>query len=170
VAVGNAVRSGRLVRSVNAEGKITDPELADREWSANTDYTEAPAAVAVQAGARYDAPRVAPPLEVVAVVGPDTGAPPPSASDGMTMAEAQRVERVWKAKQAELDYREAAGDLVPAADVDIRLRNAFHACKTKLLGIPNRLKTALGLDDSQSLEVERLVREALEELADGGTR
>lgn len=170
MAVGNAVRSGRLTLSVNAEGKIIDPELADREWAANTDYTEASTTVAVQAGARHGEPPPAPSLDVVAVVGPDTGASPPSASDGMTMAEAQRVERVWKAKQAELDYREAAGDLVPAADVDIRLRNAFHACKTKLLGIPNRLKTALGLDDSQAVEVERLVREALEELACGGTR
>jgi phage terminase Nu1 subunit (DNA packaging protein) len=166
VAVQRAVNSGRLRASVNEDGQIVDPDLADREWDAATDLSKAPGYVRERAAARA-AP--APAFDVVGVIGPETDAPP-SARAGMTLAEASAVEKVWKARQAELNYRQDAGELVPARDVDAKLQDVFRTCRTKLLGLPSRARQALPhLTVADLGTIENLVREALEELASGGT-
>ncbi|CAM3200293.1 hypothetical protein G4177_03100 [Corallococcus sp. ZKHCc1 1396] len=51
VAVLNAVKSGRLRESVRG-GKVVDVALADREWTRNTSYSEAPIAIQEREAAR----------------------------------------------------------------------------------------------------------------------
>lgn len=153
MAVSLAIKKGTLkesvVRDENGQPKIADPDLADREWEANTDHSKAPAYVK-QRG-----------LEAVA-------AGVVSARDGMTLSEASAVEKVWRARTAELKFKEAAGELVPAKDVEQRLTDTFHTCRTRLLGIPSRARQALPhLTLADIAAIEALVREALEEL--GGT-
>lgn len=157
VAVQRAVSRGRLRDSVR-DGKIIDPELADREWDENTSYSEAPRAVAEQAAARLVARGGSPPA---------SRAPEPGA-DGISMAEASRLEKVWKARQAELQYKQKARELVPADEVRGTLQDAFSECRTKLLGLASRIRQQVPhLTGAEVATIEALVRETLETLANG---
>ena len=156
MAVSRAVRSGRLKASVR-DGKIIDPDLADREWAANTDLTDAPSSVIEQSASWPGVDRpVAPP--------PPAGEE--SAGEGTPLHEANRIEKVWKAKTAELKYKQEAGELVPAAEVRGKLEDTFRTCRTKLLGIPSRARQVLPhLTVGDIAAIESMVREALEDLA-----
>lgn len=158
-AVSRAIRSGRLVRSVTPSGGIADAELADREWDANTDLTEAPAYVRERAAARA-ATAVPAPSEPV----------PVEPQPGGTLSENNAAKAYWQARMAKLDYLEAAKELVPAADVDAKLRAVFHVSRTKLLTLPSRAKTLLGLTPQQVARLDDLTRELLEDLAAEGER
>ena len=145
MTVSTAVKNGRLVKSVqrNARGwpEIVDVELADLEWEQNRDMTTAPQRVARHASPDLDAD---------------------------TLAQSAERQKHWQASLAELKYREAAGELVLARDVESRLVEVFGSCKSKLLGVPSRARQQLPhLSDSDVLVLTALVREALEGLADG---
>lgn len=168
VQVNRAINSGRLKRGVNAAGKVTDPEAARAEYEATLDLTRA--APHVHEAADRRRARAAQPLRgedahAGAEAPPGDGRPQPVLGAGLT--ENNAVKAYWQALHEELDFRKAAGALVPAADVDARVRNAFHVTRTKLLTLPSRAKTALGLSASQVLKLEALTREMLEELAAG---
>jgi hypothetical protein len=164
-AVSEAVSSGRLSASVtrNARGqpKIADPDLADREWEANTDWSRVPAFA---------------PKDPDGLPEPDAEEDEmstdglPSANEGMSLLEASAIEKVWKAKLAELKFRKEAAQLLPASQVRRTLETTFSACKTKLLAVPSRARQALPhLAPTDIAEIERLVREALEGLSAGAT-
>jgi hypothetical protein len=143
VAVQRAIREGRISASV-VEGRIIDPDLADREWDTYTDPTRLPARVIDQRSAAA------------------SGSP---AVAGMSTVEAATADKFWKAKLSELKFRQEAGELVPAADVEHRLEDVFLSCRTRLLGLPSRARQALPHLTLEDLAVlEGLVREALEEL------
>ena len=75
------------------------------------------------------------------------------------------------ASLAEDELRKGRGELVEAAGVERRLVETFSQCRTKLMGIPSRLKQRcphLGFGDLA--EIEAAIREALEGLAEGVTR
>lgn len=190
VAVNRAIKRGRLKAGVNADGKITDPVAARAEYLATLDLTRAPDYVhqrveVLRAGGTLTAPprdpshggrppraraHEAPRGEPVQAAGngpPGDGRPQPAVGGGLT--ENNAVKAYWQALHEELDYRKAAGKLVPAADVDVKVRNAFHVTRTKLLTLPSRAKTLLGLNAAQVLKLEALTRELLEELAAGRT-
>lgn len=165
MAVSRAVKRGRLKESVthDARGqpKIRDPDLADREWAANTDYSEAPASVIAKAEA-FARGEAAPPPP------PAGDDPAPSAHEGMTLSEATATEKIWRAKQAELKFRREAAELVPSAEVRGKLEAVFSVCRTKLLGVPSRARQTLPhLTVADIAALEDLVREALEDLAAG---
>lgn len=167
-AVSNAVKTGRLKKSVTfskaGHPKITDVVLADREWEASTDLTKAPGSVKERADRRRDGEAPEPGNLPLGDDEADT-----FAHTGMNLTQATAAEKVWKAKLAELEFKKKSGELVPARDVTDRLSSVFTSCRTKLLGIPSRMKQRLPhLSASEIGEVENLVREALEELAGGG--
>ena len=145
VAVLKAIRDGRIERT--PEGKI-DCEDADRAWVANTRLERASSAAGP---AREEGD------------GPDEGE---SATAGMTMLQAATIEKLWKAKQAELDYRTQLGQVVNALDVAARLANTFTMCRTKLLGIPTRARQSLpDLTPAQVASINNWIREGLEDLS-----
>jgi hypothetical protein len=173
MAVSRAVQSGRLkasvIRDVMGQPKIADPDLADREWEAGTDLTKAPAYVKERA----DNPpptfvsELAPPRDP-SRGGRPPGTAPAASAEGMTLSEASAAEKLWKARMAELQYREKAGELVNAKDVSMRLEGVFTTCRTRLLGVPSRARQAIpSLTVADITALEDLVREALEELAAG---
>jgi phage terminase Nu1 subunit (DNA packaging protein) len=146
-AVNLAIAGGRLKACLDADGNIADAVLADQEWDANTDLTKAPTAVRERAEERRAA--VLPP-----------------AGDVETLPEATRREKVAKANMAELQLAEAAGELVPAAEVRGKLVDVFGAVRTKLLGIPSKIRqTDSSTTPAQLATFETLIREALEGLA-----
>jgi len=156
VSVNRAIKSGRLSASVNGDGQIIDAELADREWAASTDLSRAnTATLAKQLPVAPPAPEVEPAVEFAVE----------SAGEGMSLADATRIEKVWKARAAELKYREAAKELVPASEVRQAITNAYATVRTHLLGVPSRAKQALPhLTAADVAVLEGLQREALEAL------
>lgn len=173
MAVSKAVASGRLkasvVRDARGAPKIADPELADREWEAATDLSKAPGYVKARSAARERAPGSGTGGAV-----PSMPLPPLGGADdaggavhlGMSLADASAAEKVWKARLAELDYRERSGELVNAKEMASRLTDVFTRCRTRLLGIPTRARQQLPHLTVPDIGVlDSLVREALEELA-----
>ena len=149
-AVRQAIRAGRLKRSIvrDAKGraKIADPELADQEWAATTHADRVPLTGPT-------APRGAP--------RPATEAP-----DDLNLAEESAREKFWKARIAELDYLERAGELVDAKAMGAQLVDTFTKVRTRLLGLPTRAKQQLPhLTVTDIGTIDTIVREALEELA-----
>jgi hypothetical protein len=161
VAIGRALRSGRITRGV-VDGKIVDPTLAEEDWRTNLDRTRAPGYVRER-------------VEQPPVRDPSRGGRPPRQPPGEeddedtpSLSEASAREKHWKAQMAELRYREAAGELVPAAEVHGKVEKVFRACATRLLAVPSRARQALPhLTLADLAEIERLQREALDELAVG---
>lgn len=155
VAVLKAVRGRRLSRSlvwVKGRAKVADLELAVREWEANTDLSEAPASVQLKAQQRQAA-----------------AAREPGESLVSPLVEASARERSAKAKLAELEYARKAGELVPAAEVEARWLEMITRSRTKLLGLPSKAKQSLPHLTAADLKIlDRIVREALEELAGEG--
>jgi hypothetical protein len=146
-AVSKAISKGRLKESVR-NGRIIDPDLADREWNRNSDWT--------------DAPQRAPDL-----VAESTPVAEPAPTRDVSIGEASAAEKHWKAKLAELKFKQEAGELIPARDVEREWIDVLTRVKTKLLGIPSRAKQGLPhLSVPDVAAIEALVREALEEIAD----
>jgi hypothetical protein len=163
MAVSDACKDGRLKACVvrdpetNRVKGITDPYLADREWAQNTDVMKAPPKEQAKAASRE------------AAAFPEIGdSLPELAGEELTVANASAQDKYWSAKKRELEYREAAGELVAVSEVESKLVGVFTHCKTKLLAIPSRLKQSLPhLTTGDLAELEKLIRESLEDLAAG---
>lgn len=161
-AVQKALESGRI--KANEDGLI-DSEAADRAWEANSSEghrrnakQESEAAV-----------KAAKPKKRAAKVDEEAlrpSEPIPQAEPGMTLAEASALEKVWKARLAELDFEERSGRLVPAEEVVARWVELVTISKTKLLALPGKAKARIpSLTPAEVGVIDELVREALEELA-----
>lgn len=153
MAVSIAIKAGRLVKCVtrvaNGDPKINDAALADQEWDANTDAVK----------------------RMNANGGEDFGSEadePAQPGEGPSLAVENARLKKAQADLAELKFAEAAATLVPANDVERRLRHVFASCKSHLLALPSRVKQALPHLTVSDLDVfDRLLREALTELAEG---
>lgn len=141
--VDEAIESGRLARALRKDerGRVrNDPEAADAEWEATT-------------RAEYR---------------PLTGPAATSGEKDPDIAESRRRHEYAKARMAEIDLQERMGKLCVAADMERVMVEAYTRAKTKLLGIPSRLRQQdPGLTLKQIALVESLIRETLEELAAG---
>jgi hypothetical protein len=169
-AVSKAIKKLTLKESVvrDAAGvpKIRDPDLADREWDANTDPSKAPGYVKERVSARARAAAGSPPRTNPAGAGDNAGGEGDlEEPDNLSLAEESAREKFWRAQLAELDYRKKVGELVLAKDVESRMADDYANCKRKLLGISSRARQQdPGLTRAQIALIEALVREALEDL------
>lgn len=156
-AVSKAVAARRLrgsVVTVDGEPKIADPELADREWEANT----RPRADRVVANT---APTTRPPAAEL-----PTDVPDYMESRARREAAAARREAA-QAELAELDVAERRGELVSAAEARADVIDMFATVKTRILGVPSRVAQRLPRLAAEVVPVlDTLLREALEELSD----
>lgn len=143
-----------LVR--NGKGRVVGvSSLPDAiaEWNENGDYT--------------DAPQRAP--QMLKEVSPASSSAIDDEENDETvegsMASAAVRDKHWRAKLAELKFKEAAKELVPAAEVRREWADLLSHVRTKLLGIPTRVRQAIPtLTVADVLVVENLVRESLEDL------
>jgi len=164
-----AIRSGRLKNSlifVDGIAQIADADLADREWAANTDLSRAPGYVKERAngsaagesvtGEPVASPRVTP--------GRRNGA----AGRVSALTEASTNEKTWKWRLAELEYRERAGELLVEKEYVARGAEVATRVRTKLLGLPSRIKGRLPeLTLAHVAVIDEEIRAILTELADG---
>jgi hypothetical protein len=84
-----------------------------------------------------------------------------------TLDKSQANEKYWKAKTAELNYRERAGELIEAAAVQRTYDDEVVACRTKLLAIGSRIRQRIDMTEEGYGLVEELIEESLEELGRG---
>lgn len=157
-AVSKAITAGRLRESVILIGgapKIGNPELADREWDANTrprvDHPPPPSREQSRAAA------------TAALAAGEV----PDYNDSRAIREAHAARReAALADMAEIDVSERRGELVSVEDARRDVYDKFTIVKTKLLGVPARLAQRLPeLARTVQPLAEELIREALEELA-----
>jgi hypothetical protein len=178
VAVSKAVAAGRLSASVTRDDrgapKIADPELADREWTANTRprIDHPPAAPRAPVADREPSPEPPPPpdrprLAPVSAPALDD-VPDYNESRARREAAAARKE-VAHADIAEMDRDERRGELVSVAEARADVIDRFAIVRTRLLGIPSRVAQRMPHVAGEVVPVlDDLLREALEELADEG--
>lgn len=184
-AVSKAIKRGRLKMSVALDGsgqpKIADPDLADREWTQNTDQSRtnssstAPSAAAAPPATT---PVTAPATAQQQRLRDDTQAErhtkkpgdpqqPLDPEDRWTVTDATAEERKWKALRAEVQYKQELGELVPAKDVESAQAALFTIIRTKLLAVPGKARSnAPHLTLTDVALIDRLIRETLEELAE----
>lgn len=169
-AVRKAIDAGRLERSVvvvRGKPKIADADLADREWAERTrpPGEQRPSALAVAAAAAFAGADEA---------GSGSGIPADAPDATIDFFEARRRREVELWRQArvkreadELALEKQKGQLVAVEEARAAVIDRFTVVKTKLLGLPARVKQRLphvGADDVRV--IDSLVREALEDLAD----
>lgn len=163
-SVQRAIAGGRLVDSlVTVDGvkRIADPDQADREWAANTDLSRAPASAFPTETHLEPQPHGGSLKRTVAIDEDERE----EDDDPLTVARWSAEEKQWRAKMAELRYRERAGELVNAAEMQAVMADDYSMVRTKILGLPSKAKQRLphlSLDDLATLE--DIVREALEDL------
>lgn len=124
-AVRRAIETGRLVKSVSvlANGKtVIDQKLADQEWAQNTDPNH---------WRTYSSKGGSNANEV------DTAETKAASSAGLNAA--KRAKAIFDAKNAELDYKKKAGQLVEKEKVYKALYDWGKELRNELLSIPDRI-------------------------------
>jgi phage terminase Nu1 subunit (DNA packaging protein) len=166
-AVSKAVSEGRLAASVvrvRGAPKIADVELADREWEANTRPRVDLPPDARAAGRRLGVDEAVRDVLESAV---DEDVPDYFRSRALREAAAARREKAL-ADMAEIEVEERRGELVKVDAARAGVIEKFTVVKTKILGVPSRVAQRLPHVSADDLRViDDLLREALEELADG---
>jgi len=149
-AVQQAISAGRLSsKSVTKSPDGTysvDPKRADIEWAASTYADRVPLTgpTAPRGDKRDDGAQAELP----------------------DLMEARARLEAAKADLAEMDLAERRGELVQANEAEAQMVAIFSSCKTKLLGVPARVRQQdPGLTKEQVELIEAVIREALEGLA-----
>jgi len=151
--LGKHVRRGRLPRSTISDHPIRlDERTLVAEYLAVVDPRQA----------------------LVANPGPakERPAPPPHrSSEDLPDYNVSRARTEFeKANLLELDRKTKEGLLLPREQVERVWANAITIARTKLLGVPTRVRQRVPhLTLEEVATMEELIREALEELADGGS-
>jgi hypothetical protein len=75
----------------------------------------------------------------------------------------------YQAKQAELDYLEAIGELVPTSELRAAAASRYRAIRDKLLNIPDRLSAILAAEKDPAIvhaALAKEIKQVLHELSD----
>ena len=185
VAVSKAVARGRLSASVGRNDRdqpvILDPELADREWEANTrqrvDHAASEPAPRrrgdpIQPAEPGSGERVEPAADLPRARRVDLpdGVPHYLVSQAVRAQAAARRE-IAAADREELELARERGHLVDAAELKADFAAHISAAKSRLLSLPSSIAQEMpDLAERVVPVVDRVVREALEELAADGRR
>jgi hypothetical protein len=165
-AVRKAIKTGRLNRSVERKGPrnyVIDPEVAELEWSRNTEPQYQRSAEQINAGkARARGENVDPP-----------GPPPASKGQAGTYASAKAAAEGYRAMLLKLEYEERSGKLLDRTAVErgfaaagMQVRDAVMRTSQQMVG---EIATAVGgLTQEQRAAVMQVIDrhhvKALEEL------
>jgi hypothetical protein len=161
-AVQTAVASGRVTAVVrDAKGKITgiDYVLADAQWAANTDATEA-----ARTGADpFRGALVQPDLveRAGAEVPPPTG---PSDSAEFQASRAKREE--YNAEMARLNLLERLGQVGSIEGFLKAVADAAQLAQDRILQVPSRISTSLAVE-TDPIKIETLLTRELKDALDG---
>lgn len=151
-AVRKAITAGRLVEclSKNEKGRLrVDPEIADREWQANTAHHRKPGPQRVVSGAVPQQPAL-----------PDTPADPDDWESQPANYNASRAKReMYAAELARLEYEEMRGTLVNAEAVKKEAFRVARQVRDAMLNIPDRIAAELAAETDTFAAHKRLTDE-----------
>lgn len=162
VAVGNAVRDGRLVASVSQDERgryHIDPELADSEWEAATNPS------------KQREPAPGPVRGAQALTGDLFG--PPEGDDpfdrrpgygrpsGNEYREALTKQARHRAELLELDVRQRGGELVPWAPTVEAVETLARMTRDRVMQVVDRLSAQLAATNKEK-EIRQMVYEELD--------
>lgn len=183
-AVRRAIKSGRLEQSVTYDHKghpkIHDPDLADREWAANTheirqqDWNANGAAVSRSKGG--DGVGRSPQTKSR---GPNpggngangSGTPGGEAPAPSPLNKAKAARETYEARMAELRYRKMKDELVDAAEVKRAFATASRNVRDGLLAMPDRIASIIAAETDPDRVRQMMIEEiekTLSTLADTG--
>lgn len=151
---------------VRGKPKIADAAMADAEWMSNTEQ---------QAGHIASSPNASrAPINPVPAPRPDGQTDDDvyysiGYNEARTRHEVERWRRARADREkAELELAIAKGQVVDAKGAQDAVVDAFSRVRTKLLGVPSRVRQAMPELPMEAVEIiDERIREALEELADG---
>lgn len=151
-AVSKAVKKGRITCKRDEKGRaLIDPEVADREWEANSDPSKFRSS-----GEDNRAPR---PAET----------PPAEESQGPSVHKSAAILKAYQARLAKLEFDERSGKLLPAEQVERDWFKAGRTTRDAVLSIPARVAAEFaGETDAFTIQtrLENELRQALTHLAD----
>lgn len=169
-AVYKAIKQGRLPVVRSADGReLIKSETLREDWFANT-MKKVGVGPKPPAGEKEFAPprpkrqeeEPEPPKRDRSLAGPEPGEIVPDYNESRARTE------YLKAELLELERKEKEGLLVRAADVEAKWVEVITISRTKVLGVPSKAKQRIpDLTQDQIAILEDIVREALEELAEG---
>jgi phage terminase Nu1 subunit (DNA packaging protein) len=94
------------------------------------------------------------------------GQPPLDPEERWKLNEASAEEKKYKALLAKMEYQKQLGELVQAKDVEAATASLFTVIRTKLLAVPSKARAISPHWTLKDVDlVDRLIREALEELS-----
>lgn len=141
-AVMRALKEGRITKE--ADGSI-DPDKADEQWEANTDFSRNP-----------DKARRTVKGEAPASSGPDYNV-------------SRAVREAYTARLAKLEYEEKTGTLVKADEVKLRWFNTLRIVRDRILQTPDRLAATFAAETDAvkiKIEMDAELRRILDDAAD----
>jgi hypothetical protein len=151
--VQRAIAAGRIKLS---EDNLIDTEVADREWTANTDQSKIrkPPAVAGSPGG--------PPSEIKGR--------PTEAVPGIAYADARALREVCDVQRRQLELAVRRGELVRRDEVEAESFRAYRMLRDAVLNLPARLAAQLAAESDEDrvhalLEAE--VKRIFTEFAEG---
>lgn len=182
-AVQKAIDSGRVTAVRRKEGgrlKAIEAIAADSQWLANTDPVESARTTDTLRPGPDQALNVAPAGELPLERPGEARTEDPAPLAGGTAAsvdagkdfgylEHRAKRESFQAKQAELDYLRAIGELVPAAELRAAASRRYHAIRDKLLGIADRQCALLAAEKEPArvhAALTKEIKQVLHELSD----
>lgn len=166
-AVQKAIETNRVTAIKRSdEGRITgiDQELADQQWTLNTDPAEA-----AKNGKFASAQSSGEIGQLPLAPAPAASATPPAKGEEQNDYLAHRAKREeFQAKEAELSYLERIGELVSAAEVRERQFEIYRQHRDKMEQIPAHISERLAAEtDPQRVEhlLRTVIRTNLNELS-----
>lgn len=163
---------------IDAKGhpKISDPDLADREWAENTNEIKRhldpkAAADAVSRAKGGNGVTRAPTTKPSSFGGSDGGDGGGSTSTTSPLNKARAAKETYEARIAEFKYRKMKDELVDASEVRSQFATASRRVRDSILAVPDRIASILAAEQDPD-RVHRLLIEELEQtltsLADEG--
>lgn len=150
-AVSQAVASGRITPVVDTRGRRRiDPEIADAQWSKNTDPLQSERASRSNRGAEP----------------PDGGGE--GGAKGSPYWDARTRREQAEAEMAEMKLRQQAGELCDVAGVRRAASDMGRAMRDAVMGLPSRIAPELAhLSDAWEIEqrLSAALRQVLDDLA-----
>lgn len=163
VAVGKAIRAGRISDAVGEDEKI-DFAKADALWSRNTDAIQGarnPAGVKKGAAVPPPAPEPAPALApaAAAAVGKEKEKP--------SLVEAQTMRAIYAANREKLAFEKESGSKIDANETKVLAFNRARAARNSLMAAGARIAPLLvGLDlFNLTITLEDELRQVAEEIS-----
>jgi len=149
-AVRKAIKTGRI--NLDQNNKI-NPEVADRQWSENTDPSK-------QRNISNNDN----------ILTANNTSNQETVNSNLTYQKSRAVKETYEAKLRKLEYDIKSGKFIEAAKVKISAFNAARMVRDKLLNIPNQAAPMI-INKSDIFEIKQILKnhitKALEELSGG---